>query len=112
MENLREIAQLCVNELKRWNGTVDACVKEYAAEYGVKSFDLITAVDELLENPNRNKFSVLFFLDHPHSIYELVEAPDADAAIEAALKAHDWQEGDPYQIELVIEGHHMDRRGA
>jgi|DEB0MinimDraft_3_1074331.scaffolds.fasta_scaffold254246_1 hypothetical protein len=69
----------------------------------------VIRIESLLEN---KPFSVLFFLDHPHSIYELVEASDADAAIEAALKAHDWQEGDTYQIELVIEGHHIDRRGA
>jgi len=57
------------------------------------------------------KFSVLFFLDHPHSIYELVEAPDADAAVEVALKEHGWNDGDAYYVELVLEGHHSDARG-
>ena len=57
------------------------------------------------------KFSVLFFLDHPHSIYELVEAPDADAAVEVALKEHGWNDGDAYHVELVLGGHHYDVRG-
>lgn len=57
------------------------------------------------------KFSVLFFLDHPHSIFEWVEAPDADAAVEVALKEHGWKNGDAYSVELVLEGHHSDVRG-
>jgi hypothetical protein len=61
--------------------------------------------------PKKLKFSVLFFLDHPHSIYELVEAPDADAAVEVALKEHGWNDGDTYSVELVLEGHHSDARG-
>ena len=57
------------------------------------------------------KVSVLFFLDHPHSIYELVEAPDADAAVEVALREHGWKEGEAYSVELVLGGHHYDVRG-
>jgi len=43
------VALMVVTELKHWQGTIDDCVKEYAAEYGLKSYDLITRVDELIE---------------------------------------------------------------
>ena len=60
--------------------------------------------------PKKLKFSVLFSLGQD-TIYELVEAPDADAAVEVALKEHGWQDGDAYHVELVLEGHHSDVRG-
>jgi len=56
------------------------------------------------------KFSVLFSLDQ-NTVFEWVEAPDADAAVEVALKQHGWQDGDSYYVELVLEGHHSDVRG-
>lgn len=56
--------------------------------------------------PTLNKpFSVLLFLNE-YSIYEFVTAPDPDAAIQEALKIHDWPSDEPYHIELVLNGHH------
>lgn len=56
--------------------------------------------------PTPNKpFSVLLFLNE-YSIYEFVTAPDPAAAIQAALKLHDWPSDEPYSVELVLNGHH------
>lgn len=53
-------------------------------------------------------YSVLLFLGD-YSIYEFVTATDSNQAIQETLKAHQWREGEPYSVELVIEGHHIDQ---
>jgi hypothetical protein len=54
-------------------------------------------------------YSVLLFLDD-YSVYEFVTAADSNQAIQEALIAHQWVEGEPYSVELVIEGHHIDQQ--
>ena len=43
------VALMVITELKHWQGSIDECVKEYAIEYGLRSYDLMTRVDELIE---------------------------------------------------------------
>lgn len=60
-------------------------------------------------NTKTKPYSVLLSLGG-YSVYEFVTAPDSTGAIQQALKAHEWNADEPYSVELVIEGHHIDQQ--
>lgn len=47
---LNMVALMVVTELKHWDGSIAECVREYAAEYNLSPYDLIKAVDALIDN--------------------------------------------------------------
>ena len=46
---LNLVAPLVLMELKHWQGSIADCVREYAAEYNLSPYDLIKAVDALID---------------------------------------------------------------
>lgn len=51
---LNLVAPLVLMELKHWHGSFSDCVREYAAEYHLNPYDLMRAVDALVDKGASN----------------------------------------------------------